>query len=63
MEITMTSDLLTTEIQLIRERALAANSTQTLFSDLADDTEFRTIGDVLKQLSFNFHSQSNQTQA
>ena len=59
----MTSDLLTTEIQLIRERALAANSTQTLFVDLADDTEFRTIGDVLKQLSFNFHSQSNQTQA
>ena len=59
----MTSDLLTTEIQRIRERALTANSTQTLFSDLADDTEFRTIGDVLKQLSFNFHSQSNQTQA
>ena len=59
----MTSDLLTTEIQLIRERALTANSTQTLFSDLEDDTEFRAIGDVLKQLSFSFRSQSNQTQA
>ena len=59
----MTSDLLTTEIQLIRERALTANSTQTLFADLEDDTEFRAIGDVLKQLSFTFHSQSNQTQA
>jgi hypothetical protein len=63
MEITMTSDLLTTEIQLIRERALTANSTQELFADLEDDTEFRAIGDVLKQLSFTFHSQSNQTQA
>mgnify|MGYP006906450840 FL=1 len=59
----MTSDLLTTEIQLIRERALAANSAETLFTDLADDTEFRAIGDVLKQLSINLHSQSNQTQA
>ena len=59
----MTSDLLTTEIQLIRERALTANSTQALFTELEDDTEFRAIGDVLKQLSFNFHSQSNQTQA
>ena len=59
----MTSDLLTTEIQLIRERALTANSTQALFADLEDDTEFRAIGDVLKQLSFNFRSQSNQTQA
>ena len=59
----MTSDLLTTEIQLIRERALAANSTQALFTDLEDDTEFRAIGDVLKQLSFTFHSQSNPTQA
>ena len=59
----MTSDLLTTEIQLIRERALAANSAQTLFADLADDTEFRAIGDVLKQLSINLHSQSNQIQA
>jgi|TARA_B110000444_G_C18384609_1_gene386418 hypothetical protein len=63
MEITMTSDLLTTEIQLIRERALTANSTQALFADLEDDTEFRAIGDVLKQLSFTFHSQSNPTQA
>jgi hypothetical protein len=63
MEITMTSDLLTTEIQLIRERALTANSTQTLLADLEDDTEFRAIGDVLKQLSFTFHSQSNPTQA
>ena len=59
----MTSDLLTTEIQLIRERALAANSTQALFTDLEDDTEFRAIGDVLKQLSINLHSQSNQIQA
>ena len=59
----MTSDLLTTEIQLIRERALTANSTQTLFADLEDDTEFRAIGDVLKQLSINLHSQSNQIQA
>ena len=59
----MTSDLLTTEIQLIRERALTANSTQTLFADLEDDTEFQAIGDVLKQLSFSFRSQSNQTQA
>ena len=59
----MTSDLLTTEIQLIRERALTANSTQALFADLEDDTEFRAIGDVLKQLSFSFRSQSNQTQA
>ena len=59
----MTSDLLTTEIQLIRERALTANSTQELFADLEDDTEFRAIGDVLKQLSFTFHSLSNQTQA
>jgi hypothetical protein len=63
MEITMTSDLLTTEIQLIRERALTANSTQTLLADLEDDTEFRAIGDVLRQLSFTFHFQSNQTQA
>ena len=55
----MTSDLLTTEIQLIRERALTANSTQALFTELEDDTEFRAIGDVLKQLSFTFHSQSN----
>ena len=59
----MTSDLLTTEIQRIRERALTANSTQTLFADLEDDTEFRAVGDILKHLSFNFHSQSNQTQA
>ena len=33
----MTSDLLATEIQLIRERALTANSTQALFADLEDD--------------------------
>ena len=57
----MISDLLTTEIQLIRERALTPKSPQTLFADLEYDTEFRAIGDVLKQLSFTFHLQSNQT--
>jgi len=63
MEITMTSDLLTTEIQLIRERAFTVNSPRRLFTDFEDETEFQAIGDVLKQLSFAFHPQSNQTQA
>ena len=63
MEITMTSELLTTEIQRLREKVFTANSTEGLFADLEDDTEFKAIGDVLKQFSFSFHSQSNQSQA
>ena len=59
----MKSELLTTEIQRLHEKAFTVNSTEALFADLENDTEFQAIGDVLKQLSFSFHSQSNQPQA
>ena len=55
----MTSELLITELQLLRERALTANNIERLFSDLEDETEFQAIGDVLKQLSFAFYPQLN----
>jgi len=63
MEITMTSELLITELELLRERAFTVNSPRGLFTDFEDETEFQAIGDVLKQLSFTFHSQFNPTQA
>ena len=59
----MTTELLITELELLRERAFTVNSPRRLFTDFEDEMEFQAIGDVLKQLSFAFHPQSNQTQA
>ena len=59
----MTSELLITELELLSERAFTVNSPRGLFTDFEAETEFQAIGDVLKQLSISFHSQSNPTQA
>ena len=58
MEITMTLELLEIENRILRDEEFIQSQTEDTFSDLEDASHFRAIGDVLKQMSFNFHSRS-----
>ena len=56
MEITMTHELLEIENRILRDEEFIHSQSEEMFSDLEDYSEFRSIGDVIKQMSFNFHS-------
>ena len=56
MEITMTHELLEIENHILRDEEFVHSQSEDIFSDLEDISEFRSIGDVIKQMSFNFHS-------
>jgi len=56
MEITMTHELLEIENRILRDEEFIHSQSEDMFSDLEDLSEFRSIGDVIKQMSFNFHS-------
>lgn len=52
----MTHELLEIENRILRDEEFIHSQSEELFSDLEDLSEFRSIGDVIKQMSFNFHS-------
>ena len=56
MEITMTFELLEIENRILRDEEFIHSQSEDMFSDLEDWSEFRSIGDVIKQISFNFQS-------
>ena len=56
MEITMTHELLEIENRILRDEEFIHSQSEDIFSDLEDLSEFRSIGDVIKQMSFTFHS-------
>ena len=56
MEITMTYELLELETHIIRDEEFIVSQSEDTFSELDDLSDFRSIGDVIKQMSFNFHS-------
>ena len=58
MEITMTFELLKIENRILRDEEFIHSQTEETFSDLEDASHLRAIGDVLKQMSFNFHLRS-----
>ena len=56
MEITMTNELLEIENRILRDEEFIHLQAENQFSDLEDLSDFRSIGDVINQMSFNFHS-------
>ena len=56
MEITMTTELLEIENRILRDEDFIHLQAENQFSDLEDLSDFRSIGDVINQMSFNFHS-------
>jgi hypothetical protein len=56
MEITMTHALLEIENRILRDEEFIHSQSEDMISDLEDLSEFRSIGDVIKQMSFNFHA-------
>jgi len=56
MEITMTYELLELETHTLRDEEFIVSQSEETFSELDDLSDFRSIGDVIKQMSFNFHS-------
>ena len=56
MEITMTYELLELETHTLRDEEFIVSQSEDMFSELDDLSDFRSIGDVIKQMSFNFHS-------
>ena len=56
MEITMTHELLEIENRILRDEEFIHLQAENLFSDLEDLSDFRSIGDVINQMSLNFHS-------
>lgn len=52
----MTRELLEIENRILRDEEFLHSQSEDMFSDLQDYSEFRSIGDVIKQMSFNFHS-------
>ena len=56
MEITMTHELLEIENRILRDEEFIHSQSEDLFSDLENLSEFRSIGDVIEQMSFNSHS-------
>ena len=59
MEITMTNELIHMELEVLRDEEFIAHANQAKNSDLDDRCAFQAIGDVLKQMSLTFQSQSN----
>ena len=55
MEITMTHELLEIENRILRDEEFIHSQSEDMVSDLEVYCEFRSIGDVIKQMSFNFH--------
>lgn len=56
MEFTMANELLEIENRILRDEEFIHSLSEDMFSDLEDLSEFRSIGDVIKQMSFNFQS-------
>ena len=54
----MTFELLKIENRILRDEEFIQSQTEETFSDLEDASHLRAIGDVLKQMSFNFHLRS-----
>ena len=49
----MTHELLELENRILRDEEFIHSQSEDKFSDLEDLSEFRSIGDVIKQMSFN----------
>ena len=58
MEITMTFELLEIENRILRDEEFIRSQREDSLSDLEDVTNFRAIGDVIKQMASNFQSHS-----
>ena len=58
MEITMTHELLEIENRILRDEEFIQSQREDRLSDLEDVTNFRAIGDVIKQMASNFQSHS-----
>ena len=56
MEITMTYELENLANKTFRDEEFIQFQKEELFLDLEDLSDFRPIGEVLKQMSFNFYS-------
>ena len=56
MEFTMTYELLEIETCILRDEEFIQIQSEDQFSDLEDLSDFRSLGDVIKQMSFDFHS-------
>ena len=54
----MTFELLEIENRILRDEEFIQSQSEDSFSYLEDVSDLRAIGDVLKQMSFNFHSHS-----
>ena len=52
----MTNELLEIENRILRDEDFIYLQAENQFSDLEDLSDFRSIGDVINQMSFNFHS-------
>ena len=52
----MTHELLEIENRILPDEEFIHSQSEDMFSDLEDLSEFRSIGDVIKQMSFNFYS-------
>ena len=52
----MTHELLEIENRILRDEEFIHSQSEEMFTDLEDVSEFRSIGDVINQMSFNFHS-------
>lgn len=52
----MTYELLELETHTLRDEEFIVSQSEDMFSELDDLSDFRSIGDVIKQMSFNFHS-------
>ena len=56
MEITMTHELPEIENRILRDEEFIHLQSEEMFPDQGDYSEFRSILDVIKQMSFNFYS-------
>ena len=56
MEITMTYELLEIENRILRDEEFIHSQSEDMVSDLEVYSEFRSIGDLIKQMPFKFHS-------
>ena len=52
----MTYELLEIERRIIGDEEFIQMQSENQFSDLEDLSDFRSLGDVIKQMSFDFHS-------
>ena len=53
----MTYELLEIETRILRDEEFIQIQSEDQFSDLEDLSDFRSLGDVIKQMPFDFHSQ------